>query len=110
MTGIRGLRILVFIALLCLYFGFRNDAKLYDNADAERQSLLSKKVAAKPSTSEDSTTGYGTNAEASQESEHVEEDSWLEEQRKASELIKKRLEQDGNWFTYAKGFLVSEPC
>ena len=109
------LRICTFVVLPFLYFGLRNDKKEYDNADAERQSLLRKKVAPRPSSSEDSTVngnGYGsTNAQesdtADEASEAESEDSWLAEQRKAQELISKRLKQDGNWFTYAKGFTVS---
>ena len=107
------LRFCVFIIMPCLYFGLRNDKKVYDNADAERQSLLRKKVAPKLSSSEDSSangSGYGsTNAQESDTAENSEaesEDSWLAEQRKAQELISKRLKQDGNWFTYAKGFTV----
>lgn len=110
-----GLRICTFVILPCLYFGLRNDKKEYDNADAERQSLLRKKVAPKPSSSEDSTvSGNGYGSTSAQESDTAEEaseaeseDSWLAEQRKAQELIAKRLKQDGNWFTYAKGFAVS---
>jgi hypothetical protein len=114
---IQALRICSFIALISLYFGLRNDEKTYDNADAERQSLLRKKLAPKPLSSEDSTTngnGYGTTAENNNQSETADdvseagsEDSWLAEQRKAQDLIAKRLNQDGNWFTYAKGFTVS---
>lgn len=108
----QSLRICTFAALLSLYFGLRNDTKRYDNADAERQSLLRKKLAPAPSGSEES-NGYGTTTDTNgAESETAaedteEEDSWLAEQRKAKELIAKRLQQDGNWFTYAKGFTVS---
>jgi len=112
---IRALRASAFIALSSLYFGLRNDKKQYDNSDAERQSLLSKTP--KVSSSEDTVSGsngYGTTtaidtqtSDAADESDAGSEDSWLEEQRKVKELISKRLNQDGNWFTYAKGFSVS---
>jgi hypothetical protein len=122
--SIRALRICNFIVLISLYFGLRNDRKTYDNVDAERQSLLRKKLAPKPGSSEDTNgttkaNGYGatngttTNANA-QDSETAgeasdagSEDSWIAKQRKAQEAIDKRLQQDGNWFTYAKGFAVS---
>jgi hypothetical protein len=101
-----------------LYFGLRNDKKEYDNCDAERQSLLRKKLAPKAASSDNTTAngkGYGATTDAnSQGSETAEnssdaasEDSYLAAQRKAQERIDKRLEQEGNWFTYAKGFTVS---
>lgn len=116
--AIQGLRICIFIILPSLYFGLRNDKKVYDNCDAERQSLLRKKLAPKASGSDNATAngnGYGATTDAnSQESDTADnasdagsEDSWLAEQRKAQEMIDKRLQQDGNWFTYAKGFTVS---
>jgi len=118
---IQVLRIGLFILLPAIYFGFRNDKKQYDTSDAERQSLLRKKLAPKPSSSEDSTTngngngngnghGYGTTtnaaAEDSDSEDGPEEDRWVREERRARKLMMKRLKQDGNWFTYAKGFMV----
>ena len=103
-----------FIILPSLFFGLRNDDKLYEDSDVERQSLLKKKLGNKPS-SEASTlnaNGYGTNTDNSQDSDtagnasDTSEDSFLAHQRKAQAKIDKRLEQDGNWFTYAKGFTV----
>jgi hypothetical protein len=115
---IQGLRICIFVILPSLYFGLRNDKKQYDNCDAERQTLLAKKLAPTASSSDNGTaneTGYGATTDInSQESDTADnasdagsEDSWLAEQRKAQEMIEKRLQQDGNWFTYAKGFTVS---
>lgn len=117
LTIIQAVRVCLFLALPAIYFGLRNDKKAYDNSDAERQALLSKKLAAKPSSSQNSvatTEGYGTTSDTTaQESGNVSEtdseDSWLAEQRKAQELIAKRLKQDGNWFTYAKGFAIFFP-
>jgi hypothetical protein len=110
-TLLQVLRIFFFLILPILYFGLRNDSKKYDNSDAERQSLLSKKLAADASSSGDSTAtsnGYGTTSETATEdvSDVESEDSWIEEERKAKEKISERLKQDGNWFTYAKGFTV----
>ncbi|TVY75636.1 Heavy metal tolerance protein [Lachnellula suecica] len=117
---IRVLRICIFILLPAVYFGLRNDKKKYDNSDAERQSLLRKKLAPEPSSSEDSTTtpantngnGYGSTdqtAEDSDSSDDPSEDSYIKKERKAKNMIQKRLKQDGNWFTYAKGFTVFFP-
>lgn len=110
-TVLQVLRIFMFFILPTLYFGLRNDTKEYDSSDAERQSLLSKKLAANASSSEDSTettNGYGSTSETATEevSDTESEDSWIEEERKAKEKINQRLTQDGNWFTYAKGFAV----
>lgn len=117
---IQGVRICIFVVLPCLYFSLRNRREEYDNSDAERQSLLRKRLAPKPSSSEDLTSdsnGYGATADTvGQESDTAEdasdagsEDSWLEEQQKAQELIAKRLKNDGNWWTYAKGFSIFFP-
>lgn len=110
---IQVLRICLFLSLPTLYFGLRNDRKKYDDGDAERQSLLSKKLAANASSSEESMAaakGYGTTTDSGSESvsETESEDSWVAKQRKTQDKIAQRLKQDGNWFTYAKGFLVSK--
>ncbi|XMA10963.1 hypothetical protein WAI453_003754 [Rhynchosporium graminicola] len=111
------LRNVLLITLPLLYFGLRNDDKYYDDSDVERQSLLTKKGGKKPS-SQASTlngNGYGTATENSQDSDNTDnasdssEDSWLARQRKDQAKIDKRLEQDGNWFTYAKGFMIFFP-
>ena len=113
------MRIVLFIILISLYFGLRNDKKQYDNADAECQSLLRKKLAPKQGSGGSATNGNGygatttttTTAENGNQSETASdagsEDSWLAERRKAQEKVAERLRQDGNWFTYAKGFAVS---
>lgn len=113
---IQTLRVTAFISLPILFFGLRNDKEKYDNADAERQALLSKKLSAKASSSDESSTDYGTiegededSDTADNVSEAGSEDSWIAEQQKTKDLIAKRLKQDGNWFTYAKGFTVSFP-
>jgi hypothetical protein len=116
---IQVIRVCHFIVLPALYFGLRNDEKKYDGSDAERQSLLGKKLAAKGPNSKAAAAngdgGYGSTADANSQdddsadktSDADSEDSWLASERKSREKIDKRLEQDGNWFTYAKGFAVS---
>jgi hypothetical protein len=112
------LRLSGFVTLPALYFVLRNDEKSYDETDTERQALLSKKLGPKTTGSGETASSenrYGTTTEsAAQESNAADkssdedsEDSWLAAQRKAHELIAKRLKQDGNWFTYLKGFFVS---
>jgi hypothetical protein len=110
----KSLRICVFVILSMLYFSVRNRADSCQDFDAERQALLGKKLDPK-SGSEASTLngkGYGTTTDTSAKSsdttsETGSEDSWIARQRKAKEAIEKRLKQEGNWFTYAKGFSVS---
>ena len=110
-------RICAFIVLLSIYFGLRSE-KRYSSADAERQSLLRKKLTTQPTESEDSVVngnnyggttdrrgqGSDTDVEANDSGS---EDSYLARERKAQEMIAKRLNEDGNWFTYASGFAVS---
>lgn len=116
--AIQAVRIATFIILISLYFGLRNDRKQYENLDTERQSLLGKKLTPKQGSEDSAATGKGygatttengTQSETSDNASEAEsEDSWLADRRKAEEKIAKRLKQDGNWFTYAKGFAVSE--
>lgn len=114
---IQAARILNFVALPIVYFYFRGDEKAHDTNDAERQSLLQKNTVL--SSSESSTlngNGYGTTDDAtSQDAQDVDvsdaasvtsEDSYLERQRKSKEAVAKRLQEDGNWWTYIKGFSV----
>lgn len=113
---IQALRTCCFIVLPSTYFGLRNDKKRYEESDVEHQSLLGKKSSQKAAKKTAAVgNGYGTNENDSRESEESDtadddneaEDSWLQRQRQAQEKIDKRLEKDGNWFTYAKGFTVS---
>jgi hypothetical protein len=57
--------------------------------------------------------GYGAVAQESDNDGNVSdadsEDSYCAKERKAKEKIAKRLRQDGNWFTYAKGFTIFLP-
>ncbi|KAM3071158.1 hypothetical protein ACMFMF_007634 [Clarireedia jacksonii] len=117
---IQVLRIVNLVVLPGIYFFLRNDNKEYDTGDAERQSLLPKRSDSTTPSSETSTVngnGYGTTGEASAEDEEddsdtasvASEDSWLEEIRKSKEAIAKRLQQDGSWWTYAKGFSIFIP-
>jgi hypothetical protein len=111
---LQSIRVCFFVILPSLYFGLRNDQKEYDNADAERQSLLRKKLAGKKS-SEDSSKSYGGTTDTNNKDSDTtkaandagSEDAWVLREREAEEKVQKRLKQDGNWFTYAKGFAVN---
>ncbi len=104
------------IILASLYFVLRNGKKEYQTLDTERQALLPKNIPPKqgPENSASTENGYGATTENGAQSEDAEntsetasDDSWIADRRKAEEMIAKRLKQDGNWFTYAKGFAVS---
>lgn len=111
---LQSIRVCFFAILPVLYFRLRNDQKEYDNADAERQSLLGKSLAGKQS-SEDSSKSYGGTKDTKTQnpdttdtaSSTASEDSWITRQREKEERVQKRLQQDGDWFTYAKGFSAS---
>ncbi|OWP02114.1 ABC transporter [Marssonina coronariae] len=114
---IQTLRICSFIILPSMYFGLRSDDKKYDDSDVERQSLLGKR-AGKNSSSQASTANgndYGTaengaqNSDTANGSSDASEDSYLERRRKIQAKINKRLEEDGNWLTYAKSFTIFFP-
>lgn len=118
---IQAMRIFNLIALPVIYLYIRNTDIVPETIDAERQSLLKKP--SDPSSSESSTlngNGYGTTGESTtQDHEDVgdesdtasiaSEDSYLKDQRKSKEAIAKRLKEDGNWWTYLKGFSMFIP-
>jgi hypothetical protein len=115
-VAIQGLRLSAFILLPSIYFGLCSDKKEYKNSDPERQSLIRKKNLSNASASEsvansnsyDTTSDTSTNiSDTIDDSDASSEDLWLREERKAEELILKRLKQ-GSWFTYVKGFGVSQ--
>jgi hypothetical protein len=111
-VSVQATRLFTLFALITLYFCLRNSAEHYGNDDAEQQSLIRKKLAPKPFSSEgsaQSTNGYGTAASQTSENsnaESVEEDRYTKRQRETLERVEKRLKNDGNWWTYAKGFAV----
>lgn len=113
----------MFIILCFLYFGLRSNEE-YTNIDPERQALLRKSLGSNASSTETITNDnrYGTstdatadaatdtatqNSDTDDDSDTGSEDGWLAQERSAEELMLKRLKQDGNWFTYMKGFSVS---
>jgi hypothetical protein len=112
-VAIQGLRLSLFFVLPFLYFVPRSCTKGYIGSDPERQSLLKKHLCRLEARTGPGSSGTTTNQPATQgsstakDSDTVSEDSWLAQERKAKDQILKRLKQDGNWFTYLKGFSVS---
>lgn len=118
--SIQGLRICAIFVLLCIYVASRN-RKNSEYSDAECQSLLHETLAPKNSVtngSNENGNGYGgvsntaatteddTSKNSTDSTESDDEDIFSERLTKAKERVQKRLDNDGNWWTYAKGFSV----
>jgi len=117
-------RYLAFVLAFALYFEGGWSARREKGADSERQSLLKPTESGTLDGHKDSgdevevgeqQTGYGTTTEASEEesndanispsTERV-ESPWERREREAREQMEKRLKEKGNWFTYARSFMV----
>jgi hypothetical protein len=120
--SIYGLRIVALFALPCVYISLRNGKRKYDNDDEERQSLIRKTLIPNAFSSDENEAdenSYGTTAtngtadsktkDKKKDDDDSESDSYLDGQEAAKKRIHKRLENDGNWWTYAKGFSVRNP-
>ncbi|RGP73348.1 vacuolar membrane hmt1 [Fusarium longipes] len=94
-----------FVSLAGLFtFGTTAQAE----SDEEREPLLPKATTS-PSTLTSQESGYGSTLQAEEEDEETPEYSWERREREAKEAMKKRLEEGGNWFEYAKGFKILFP-
>lgn len=100
-----GLRYYLLLTVFSIYVIQRIRASQEDASDEERQSLLAeddpKRLSSSGSGSQSSSSGYGSTSQP--------ESYWEERQRKAREEMEKRLQEEGNWLTYIKGFTVSLP-
>jgi hypothetical protein len=126
---IQALRICTFTVLPCSYLVLCNQNESPDNDEAERQSLLTNEATPNVATSmEVNSTEYGTTADAAKKAStdvskkksknkaksgpstahDPADDAWLKKRREAEERQAKRLMNDGNWWTYVKGFSVSD--
>jgi hypothetical protein len=105
--AIQMIRLTFLIALLTVYFCLRKGGKGGDNNDEENQPLLNKKTAANVPGSVERYGGVSNADSTTKTSDIVSQDSYLAREQKAKDLITKRLQHDGNWFTYTKGFTVS---
>ncbi|KAJ4257401.1 hypothetical protein NW762_008522 [Fusarium torreyae] len=97
------MRCLLFLSLISL-FVLGKSAET--ESDAERQPLLPKDTASSPSSPTSQESGYGSTLQAEEGDEEAPEYNWERREREAKEAMKKRLEEGGNWFEYAKGFKV----
>ena len=113
--SIQGLRICTLVILLSLYTTLRNH-KSFDEDDEERQSLLPENSTAKSVGNGDANgngAGYGAtandNSKDGSSSDSDEDDVYSKRRNKAQERVQKRLETDGNWWAYVKGFSIFIP-
>lgn len=74
---------------------------IHHRSDEEHQPLLADAANGTPS-------GYGSTSDTEAASDEEAEYNWERREREAKEIMEKRLKEGGNWFTYAKGFMVSE--
>jgi hypothetical protein len=123
-------RCTTFAAAVVVYFTISYRDSRENGTDAERQTLLNKASQVPASTAESDSengqsSGYGSTAATSDASTDVSTDAtddtdasrspvtetpespWERRERQANEQMEKRLKEKGNWFTYAKSFLVS---
>lgn len=112
-------RLILLVTLFGIYLLPRIGQQGHRSNDEERQALFRKKSDSKCSDSTEDHAkvdiDYGTTAIAAEceesdvASDVGSEDSWIAGRKKASKRAAERLKNDGNWWTYAKGFSVSMP-
>ncbi|KAI3547262.1 ABC transporter [Colletotrichum filicis] len=102
-----GLRYYLLLTIVSIYVVQRIRASQEEATDEERQSLLGQddpksRLSSSGNGSQSSTSTYGTTSDPP-------ESYWAERQRKAQEEMEKRLQEEGNWLTYIKGFGILFP-
>lgn len=108
--SIQGLRICTLVMLLSFYTTLWN-RKSPEEDDEERQSLLpenSKPAGNGNGAGYGATTNVNDNSQDGNSSDSDEDDVLAKRRNKAQERVQKRLETDGNWWAYVKGFSVCE--
>lgn len=106
--SIQGLRICTLVILLSFYTTLWK-RKSFEEDDEERQSLLpenSKPVGNVNGTGYGTTTNTNDNSQDGNSSDSDEDDVLAKRRNKAQERVQKRLETEGNWWAYVKGFSV----
>lgn len=104
-----GIRCVILVALICLASFSRFIGRVTGGSDEERQSLLSKTNSTQPNGHQSTqangnASNYGSTTQ--QNGDAHRETRWERRSREAREAMEKRLEAGGNWFRYAKGFMV----
>ncbi|KAK1585703.1 ABC transporter [Colletotrichum navitas] len=101
-----GLRYYLLLTICSVYVVQRIRASQEEASDEERQSLIGQddpksRLSSSGNGNQSSSSTYGTNDPP--------ESVWAERQRKAQEEMEKRLQEEGNWLTYIKGFTILFP-
>ena len=108
--GLTAFRISLIVSLLLLWFCERCAGRQYSQADEENQPLLSNSHVQGFSEDSGTTQGsaqYGSITTSGNGAESTDlEAKYKERERKAHKRVTDRLREDGNWWTYAKGFSV----
>lgn len=104
-------RLAVLVLGLIVYYTWKQQIAPENGTDSEHQSLLRKRTG---DNSEDTlVTAYGSTEtesdEATKSSNKDPESEWERSQREAEEQVDKRLQESGNWFVYAKSFMLFLP-
>ncbi|OAQ69552.1 heavy metal tolerance protein [Purpureocillium lilacinum] len=81
----------------------------FRGTDEEHQSLLPKTAPTEQSTGTTAAANYGATTSSDESSETTAEFRWERREREAREAMEKRLKEGGNWFEYAKGFMIFFP-
>ncbi|KAI1453475.1 hypothetical protein F4805DRAFT_470067 [Annulohypoxylon moriforme] len=111
------IRCVLISSALLAYFLWRESEADVDE-DEERAPLIPKPDQRSNDTNNSTDSGYGTNSDATNtEATNTEtanspsdvESPWERQQRISQEKIEKRLKNEGNWISYAKGFLIFFP-
>lgn len=109
--GVEAFRICLLTSLLLLLFGGKCTGSRYNQADEENQPLLASSHI--QASSEDSGTTpcsahYGSTSTGGSGAGGTDWDAKdKERERRARKRVEDRLRDDGNWWTYAKGFSVN---
>ncbi|KAI1100232.1 hypothetical protein F4804DRAFT_348717 [Jackrogersella minutella] len=111
------IRCVIALAAILSYFLWRESGIDIDE-DEERAPLIPKPAQRLNGTDASADSGYGTNSEGTNtdatntetaNSPRDVESPWERQQRISREKIEKRLQNEGSWIAYAKGFLIFFP-
>lgn len=108
--GLAAARVGLLISLLLFLFGRRITAGRYNQGDEENQPLLAPSHVQGSSEDSGVTQGSTQYGSISTDGSGAGKPDWetraKERERKARQRVEDRLRDDGNWWTYAKGFSV----
>lgn len=102
---------LVSLSTLVVWTGLGLWSRAPQALDVERQPLLSTSNGDQSETQTNSgklgnNSSYGSTAQSESASSSNTESPFQQRQREAREIMEKRLEEEGNWYEYVKGFMV----